>query len=715
MCRFLAWWFQQCRLGVIELGWIDPATKNWRFRRFDLEDWESAAAFAADRNREACNVYTRVSTIDANAPPGRTLDVHVLETPGVWGDIDNADQMQSAIQTTATLKPLGWVVTGRVPTERVQPYFRLAEPLQGIEQSRLLNRRVAKCLGSDPAVVNPSRLMRLPGTVAWPMKAGRVAELTEFHVTADDQQQVYHLHELERVLSQLEGPDGAPSSSSDGRRSNAGAGSGAGGLGEALRTHIATVSQLIADIQAGRSWHNNMIRLVAHWVGRGWSNVEILGQAPNLTLPDYTVEQTRAEMLQAINGARNKWGIQEPAGDVEGNSENPRVPLTATGLNWEAMHDLPPREWVYGHFLIKQFVSLVGAPGGAGKTAYAMLVALCVALGVDLLGEPVHESGPVWIYNLEDPQDELLRRIRAACLHYGLKRDQLEGRVFLNSGRDCPLVIAKADRDGNVVTLPVIEELIAEIRRLGIKLLVIDPFIRSHALKENSNDDLDAAMALWAQVAQRAGCAVLLVHHFRKGGVAGEAASFRGGSSLIDAARAALTLAAMSDEEAQRLGIEREKRWQFIRADNAKLNLAPPPEQTTWLQLVSVDLGNGYGGRPSDRVQTVVRWAPPSAWEGMPMEMVVRVLGEIDAGPSENEFYALAPQARSRWAGNVLVTEAQRSEAQAKTILKAWKDSGVLEEGQYPSPARNHALASCVRVNQAKLAEMRLLVSGTPH
>lgn len=134
MCRFLAWWFQQCRLGVIELGWIDPATKNWRFRRFDLEDWESAAAFAADRNREACNVYTRVSTIDANAPPGRTLDVHVLETPGVWGDIDNADQMQSAIQTTATLKPLGWVVTGRVPTERVQPYFRLAEPLQGIEQ-----------------------------------------------------------------------------------------------------------------------------------------------------------------------------------------------------------------------------------------------------------------------------------------------------------------------------------------------------------------------------------------------------------------------------------------------------------------------------------------------------------------------------------------------------------------------------------------------------
>ena len=39
---------------------------------------------------------------------------------------------------------------------------------------------------------------------------------------------------------------------------------------------------------------------------------------------------------------------------------------------------VPPREWVYGHFLIKRFISVLGAPGGTGKTAYAFTIALCM-------------------------------------------------------------------------------------------------------------------------------------------------------------------------------------------------------------------------------------------------------------------------------------------------------------------------------------------------
>ena len=41
---------------------------------------------------------------------------------------------------------------------------------------------------------------------------------------------------------------------------------------------------LMAAIRRGEMWHNSMIRLVAHWVGRDWSTGEILGQAEGFTL-----------------------------------------------------------------------------------------------------------------------------------------------------------------------------------------------------------------------------------------------------------------------------------------------------------------------------------------------------------------------------------------------------------------------------------------------
>ena len=111
--------------------------------------------------------------------------------------------------------------------------------------------------------------------------------------------------------------------------------------------------------------------------------------------------------------------------------------------------------------------------------------------------------------------------------------------------------------DGGVVAMPVVEELIAELRRRGVRLLVVDPFVKSHRLEENRNEQVDFAAALWARVADAAGCAVLLVHHFRKGGAAGDADAFRGASALVDAARAAVSLSVMSEREAEAFNVRR--------------------------------------------------------------------------------------------------------------------------------------------------------------
>ncbi len=409
--------------------------------------------------------------------------------------------------------------------------------------------------------------------------------------------------------------------------------------------------------------------------------------------------------------ARAQGGVQAGAVDWEG--EVPRTAqappsaapaaLTATPFDPAELATLGPREWVYGHFLIRRFVSVLGAPGGTGKTAYAVAVALAVALGRPLVEEPVHAPGPAWIYNLEDPRDELLRRVQAALIAHGVRPDDLAGRLFLDSGRDRPLVVAARLPDGTVVATPVVEALIEELRRRRVALLVVDPFVKSHRLEENRNEQIDFAAALWARVADAAGCAVLLVHHFRKGGVAGDADAFRGASALVDAARAAVTLTVMSEREAEGFGVPPERRRFHVRADNAKLNLAPPPDRAVWLELRSVELPNG------DRVQAAARWEAPSAWDGLPARVVLDVLREIDAAPPD-ELWGSRRQSGDRWAGKLLVELGGRSEDQAAAILKAWEGNGLLVQVTFTNKQRKERHG--YRVDAQKHCDMQRDLGG---
>ena len=369
-------------------------------------------------------------------------------------------------------------------------------------------------------------------------------------------------------------------------------------------------------------------------------------------------------------------------------TERPPSPFPATPLNADELNDIPPRELVYGHFLFKKFISAIGAQGGAGKTAYACVVAAAVASGRDLLDETVHESGAVWIYNLEDPRVELLRRIKAVIVGHKIKWSEIDGRVFLDSGRDRPLIIAH-QKVGLLIAWPQISALIEEIKARNVKLLIIDPFVRSHKVEENYNDQIDFVASLWAEVADKADCAILLVHHFKKGGLSGDASAFRGATALIDASRAAVTLATMSAEEAQEMGIAEKERWQYIRVDNAKLNLAPPPENATWLKLEGIDLHNGTAGRKSDNVQTVQRWKqkkinPIKTLQPFELNAILDI---IQQGPEPGVWFTANRRGGSgRWAGNIITQRHELSASQAAEIIAAWLKTGLLIEANYMHP-----------------------------
>ena len=280
-------------------------------------------------------------------------------------------------------------------------------------------------------------------------------------------------------------------------------------------------------------------------------------------------------------------------------------PVAATPFVFTDPAEIPKRPWVYGTHLCRENVTLTVAPGGTCKSTLVAVDALAMVTGRNLLGKHVHGGAKrVWLWNLEDPRDELQRRITAAMLHYGIAPEAIGERLFVDSGREQGLCIATHDRAGVEIEAPVVEAVVAELQEREIDVLVVDPFVSSHRVPENDNGAIDAVAKTWSQIASRANCAIELVHHVRKGG-GEEAEGARGAVALVDAARSARVLRRMEKHEAETAGIHEDERRRYVRSDDAKANLAPPAGRSDWIKLESYELPNG------DNVGVVVPWEWP--------------------------------------------------------------------------------------------------------
>ena len=249
---------------------------------------------------------------------------------------------------------------------------------------------------------------------------------------------------------------------------------------------------------------------------------------------------------------------------------------------------------MYGRHLIRKFLSTTAAPGGIGKSSLVLAEAVAMASGRNLLGIPVGGTKlRVWYWNGEDPLDEIERRVAAICLHYGVTEKEIAGNLFVNSGRDTPIVIATMTRDGASLAVPVRDQLEATIKANRIDVVIIDPFVSSHAVTENDNVAIDLVCKQgWGKLVDACDCACDLIHHVKKtGGNEITVEDGRGAVALLWAARSARVLNPMTRDEATRAGVEKPR--SYFRVDNGKSNLAPPPDKSDWFQLHSVALGNG--------------------------------------------------------------------------------------------------------------------------
>ena len=207
----------------------------------------------------------------------------------------------------------------------------------------------------------------------------------------------------------------------------------------------------------------------------------------------------------------------------------------------------PPLDFVLPGFLGGTPGILIGS-GGAGKSWLALELACAIAGGptVDLLGLKPHERGRVLYLGLEDPEGIVLHRMRALGLRLSEEQQELIAENLLLKSITGRLVDLLNPKQRDALTR------CAE----GVRLLIVDTLARAHQTDENSNSEMAKLLSAVERVCVRTGCAVLLVHHTRKGGPGemGERQhAARGASALVDNARWGCALDRMSEAEAEQL------------------------------------------------------------------------------------------------------------------------------------------------------------------
>ena len=265
-----------------------------------------------------------------------------------------------------------------------------------------------------------------------------------------------------------------------------------------------------------------------------------------------------------------------------------------------------------------------------------MTIANVIAMvsGRNLIGDAPHQPLRVWYWNGEDPRDEIERRIAATCIHYRIGPDDIEDRLFFDSGRNTEIIIASQTKSGAAfIATPVETALTAALIDGKFDVLILDPFVSTHRVTENDNMAIDGVAKTFGRIAENANCAVELIHHVRKtNGAEITAEDGRGASAMVAAARSVRVLNNMSRDEAGKAGIDVDRRRFFFRSDIGKANLAPPSEKAAWYNLASIPLGNGDPPDDGDIVGVVTTWEWPNAFEGVTTTELRAVQAEVRKG-----------------------------------------------------------------------------------
>lgn len=372
-------------------------------------DWiDEAVDWAESMNSLGFNIYAVRNPIRADIS-GSAKDDDIIASFFLWADCDDPASAGNVHRFDGP-KWSAAVVTGNVPTVRVHTYWQLETACTDMAEWRSMQETIAAHFGSDRSVVNPSRIMRVGGTVAYPAKhkqeRGYVKELTTIRTQYDEERKLVTIDQMRRVFG-ASAPAQKPETTFT-------VDTGPQAL-DRERTAIQAMS--------GQEWNNAVLRLVGSYVRKGLSDPEIHALTDPLTFPGYTIQDTRDEVQDMINRTRANPKF-EGAGQDEKTPEIiiPKRPINIMSSGQFVGTMQPPVYIIDGILQQGRAHSLTGYTGH-GKTTLAMHLMLCVALGEDFCGAECEAGSTLFIAG-ENP-DNVKYQYAAAIAAIDKKAEQV--------------------------------------------------------------------------------------------------------------------------------------------------------------------------------------------------------------------------------------------------------------------------------------------------
>ena len=243
----------------------------------------------------------------------------------------------------------------------------------------------------------------------------------------------------------------------------------------------------------------------------------------------------RYEPATSASGRASTNSSTPTTTDVSDTEEKTKLPLAVSAL--EAVAPDTPSFSISG-FLLDREIHLLVSDGGEGKTTLALAIAGSMAGGYDLFDMrefKVTEPGPVLFVSEEDGIAVLQNRLEALVRGHGWDRERVLSSVYLIA------------QEGVSLDAPAWRaHILAEVERIGARLLVLDPLAELTSAAENSNDDTKPLVRFFREITAKTLAGVLVLHHAGKK-VEGKRKldRIRGASALNAAARAIYFLESM--------------------------------------------------------------------------------------------------------------------------------------------------------------------------
>ncbi len=183
-----------------------------------------------------------------------------------------------------------------------------------------------------------------------------------------------------------------------------------------------------------------------------------------------------------------------------------------------AQHTPKPREWTVADLVPRKHVTLLTGNGGVGKSLLALQLATCIATGLPWVGQNVSVGGALFI-SVEDDMDELHRRMVDISAGLGINLGMVGNlRIWSLMGQEA--VMAKTGFDGIVQPMPLFHRIREQAMQVQPEVIVLDTLADLFAGDENSRSEGTQFVQLLIGMAKEFNCAVILLAHPSKSGMA---------------------------------------------------------------------------------------------------------------------------------------------------------------------------------------------------